>query len=561
MKSRVHVIAPYATMLPVVKECSALFPELIVNTSVGSLEDGVNIAIKEECNTDIFISRGTTARLIKEAVKKPVIDMHISGYDLMRSLSLASNITTKTALIGMRSITHVAKAIIDLMDIPIAIYTVEHLEEIPTLVLELKNKGFKQIIGDVIITHISETYGLKGFLIQSCKETILQALERAKQANEYKNNIDVPSKIFEQIVQKKYKNIVVLNKENHIIYEHISKLNFTGEIKDHLYILNTDMNELKPRASKLIVVDNDLIEIKGYFVSEFGYKLFILKKYDQLINQSGLTVQTHPLHIPVIKESVSIQHVYKQVELLFKHREPILLIGQQGTGKDFISTYIHEKHEEGLLVTINFKLFNIDQLKIFPLQHVRTIKFQHCEAIGEQQKEVLSSFVQQCLEKNIHIFVLCEESQQVDSFEWLKCNKIQLPTLSERKEDIVPLIHYFLSQFHEKYGTTPVKIKNKSLSLLEETNYPLNIDDLHAIMKQIVLNEKDYIIQHETVENILKQRNQTLKPISFKGTLKEIEKEIIELVLKEENFNQSKTAERLGINRATLWRKLKNEVH
>ncbi|MFP7202952.1 helix-turn-helix domain-containing protein, partial [Lysinibacillus halotolerans] len=161
--------------------------------------------------------------------------------------------------------------------------------------------------------------------------------------------------------------------------------------------------------------------------------------------------------------------------------------------------------------------------------------------------------------KHIHMFVLCEHNYQFESFEWLKCNKIQLPTLQERKEDIVPLIHYFLSKFHEEYGTTPVKIKNKSLTLLEETNYPFNIDDLHSIMKQIVLNEKDYIIQHETVERILKQQSHCLKPISLKGTLKEIEREIIELVLKEENFNQSKTAERLGINRATLWRKLKNE--
>ncbi|WJH31957.1 winged helix-turn-helix transcriptional regulator [Paenibacillus sp. CC-CFT742] len=41
------------------------------------------------------------------------------------------------------------------------------------------------------------------------------------------------------------------------------------------------------------------------------------------------------------------------------------------------------------------------------------------------------------------------------------------------------------------------------------------------------------------------------------GTLKEIEKEIIQHVLQEENNNQSKAADRLGINRATLWRKLK----
>ena len=44
---------------------------------------------------------------------------------------------------------------------------------------------------------------------------------------------------------------------------------------------------------------------------------------------------------------------------------------------------------------------------------------------------------------------------------------------------------------------------------------------------------------------------------SANETLKEIERKLIEQVLEEEDFNQTKAAKRLGINRATLWRKLK----
>jgi transcriptional regulator, propionate catabolism operon regulatory protein len=66
------------------------------------------------------------------------------------------------------------------------------------------------------------------------------------------------------------------------------------------------------------------------------------------------------------------------------------------------------------------------------------------------------------------------------------------------------------------------------------------------------------VIHKETIEKVLSNKNISTELImSHKGTLKEIEKEIIQMVLEEENQNQTKTAVRLGINRATLWRKLK----
>ncbi|MDQ0428936.1 transcriptional regulator with PAS, ATPase and Fis domain [Planomicrobium stackebrandtii] len=73
--------------------------------------------------------------------------------------------------------------------------------------------------------------------------------------------------------------------------------------------------------------------------------------------------------------------------------------------------------------------------------------------------------------------------------------------------------------------------------------------------------ESGYVIE----ENLLRdlpfvsdvKPEQTTVALEKNETLKEIEQKIIEKVLKEENFNQTKAAQRLGMNRATLWRKLK----
>jgi transcriptional regulator, propionate catabolism operon regulatory protein len=71
------------------------------------------------------------------------------------------------------------------------------------------------------------------------------------------------------------------------------------------------------------------------------------------------------------------------------------------------------------------------------------------------------------------------------------------------------------------------------------------------------LNEKDYVIHLETIRKVIATQAPATAWRVPRGTLKDIEKEVIQAVLQEENYNQSRTAERLGINRATLWRKLK----
>ena len=72
--------------------------------------------------------------------------------------------------------------------------------------------------------------------------------------------------------------------------------------------------------------------------------------------------------------------------------------------------------------------------------------------------------------------------------------------------------------------------------------------------------EKGYVIEEKLIESLLNRKGLESPQISsdfFTGSLENIEKKIIEKVLEEEEFNQTKAAKRLNINRSTLWRKLK----
>lgn len=87
------------------------------------------------------------------------------------------------------------------------------------------------------------------------------------------------------------------------------------------------------------------------------------------------------------------------------------------------------------------------------------------------------------------------------------------------------------------------------------------MDELKALLKDAVTGEKGYVIGKAKIAGLLaKKPAQAEVPESrefLQGTLDEIEKRIIHAIMKEENDNQTRVAERLGINRSTLWRKLK----
>lgn len=560
-KTKVHIIAPYESMELVIKECLPLFLDLDITYSIGDLSKGVEKAILEEKKgTEVIISRGGTAQLIKKAVHIPVIDMQLSGYDMIRSLTLASNLKDKTAIVGFSNITSGAQSIIDLLDLPLKVFTVSDSEEVAPLLLKLKNSGFKQIVGDVITMKTSNAYGLNGFLIQSGKESIIKSLEDAKLITGYLSNKTKLIEVFERFIVRDANNIMIVDDENHIIYEHFTDFSSNPLSENELYMLNTDLLINKNLINKNFSIDDCTIDVKGYYYNLIDklYKIYTLEKNTiNLLEQKGLITHTDEMKEPIAIASTSISSILNVMKLLYKNNEPVLLQGNKGTGKNFITTYIHkELSNDGTLLTINFKNFNINTIEKLPLSKLSTVKLMNTAYIKDIEK--FTNFLTSCKYSKVRIFIISEGPLDPDIMRDIKVNRILLPNLSERKDDISKLTQLFLSYYHQKYGTPAIKIKPEALKLVEEQTYPNNIADLKELIKQITLNEKDYVIHKETIEKVLSNKNISTELIlSHKGTLKEIEKEIIQMVLEEENQNQSKTAVRLGINRATLWRKLK----
>ncbi|WP_375089807.1 PrpR N-terminal domain-containing protein [Peribacillus sp. RS7] len=553
---KVHIIAPYESMIPIIKACVPLYPDLEIRYSIGDLEKGVELAkLEEENGADAIISRGGTAKLIKKSVNIPVIDMHLSGYDMIRSLTLASELKDKTAIVGFSNITSGAQSIIDLLDLPLQVYTVRESKDVAPLILTLKNEGYKQIVGDVITINTTISYGMKGFLIQSGKESIIRAIDDAREMITYLQYKSDINRMFERLLVKEVHNIVILNSNNQIVYEHLTDFDSNPLTDDQFRSMNGEVNVNKQLHTSFSQ-DGSSIEVDGFWHDGLysSYGVYVLdaspvKRFDQ----KGVQIKAASISEPIAMDTVLINNV----TALYKNHEIIHLKGNRGTGKEFLVNHIHnEQTKNGKLLTIDFKEFKEADLNKLPLEHMRTITLKNIDCL--QDYEPLREFLSTCSRKNLSIFIVSNVQINEAITGNFAINTIHMQDLSQRKSDIGNLTKFFLSYYHQTYGTTAMNIKNDALALLEEYSYPDNIDDLKQLIKQIALNEKEYVIRKETIEKIIADNNiPTDIFVSQKATLKEMEKYIIQRVLKEENYNQTKTAERLGINRATLWRKLK----
>jgi len=146
-----------------------------------------------------------------------------------------------------------------------------------------------------------------------------------------------------------------------------------------------------------------------------------------------------------------------------------------------------------------------------------------------------------------------------DLFYRINVVTLYVPTLAERRDDIPLLCRHFLQKFAAAQGKEIDRIADDVMDLLMDYEFPGNIRELENIMERAVTLtagptiEVSHLPQDFQHPGFLVQR----RPKKEFLTLEENEQEYITYVLKQTNGNKTKAAEVLGIDRVSLWRKLK----
>ena len=135
--------------------------------------------------------------------------------------------------------------------------------------------------------------------------------------------------------------------------------------------------------------------------------------------------------------------------------------------------------------------------------------------------------------------------------------EITMPSLRARKEDIMPLAHFFLKQYTTKYGKETFSIQPEAQEKLMAYSWPGNVRELkHTIEKAVILSDSKLL----TVSDFLFSTTGTHTSVQsgFGGeTLEEMERAMIEKALTQYHSNLTTASAKLGITRQTLYNKMK----
>lgn len=134
---------------------------------------------------------------------------------------------------------------------------------------------------------------------------------------------------------------------------------------------------------------------------------------------------------------------------------------------------------------------------------------------------------------------------------------LRVPSLRERSEDIPPLVEHFLNRLSQDCGRGELMADKSAMEALQQYSWPGNIRELRNVLERAVLiADRNCLTAHH-----LQFQNPTCShasPIrSVTGTLKQVERAYISLVLEDEGGSIDRSARRLGIPRSSLYNKMK----
>jgi len=121
----------------------------------------------------------------------------------------------------------------------------------------------------------------------------------------------------------------------------------------------------------------------------------------------------------------------------------------------------------------------------------------------------------------------------------------------------------YLNEMNVLFGKHIIGLTEEAERIFLDFQWPGNVTQLKRVLRELVMNTEGMYISAEMVEEHIRNEifdsSETLTfNINLDQTLDGITYDIVNIIMKQENMNQSRTAKRLGVGRTTIWRILKS---
>ncbi len=365
-------------------------------------------------------------------------------------------------------------------------------------------------------------------------------------------------------------------------------------VNQSIFIVNSEGERIPVSISTALLKDN-----KGKIIG--GVETFRdLSEVEELRKQLA---DKHTFH-DIISKNKEMKRLFGMLELIAESDATVLIEGESGTGKELFAKAIHSvsNRRKGPLITINCssipdtllesELFGykagaftdakkdksgrlalaeggtlfIDEIgdvsQLLQAKLLRVLQDKVYEPLGSTSSLKANVRIVAATNKNLEKLVK-NGAFRDDLYYRVNVVKLLLPPLRKRKEDIPLLAEHFIRKFNRLNDRKIQGISPEALSILMSHDFPGNIRELENIIEYASLVCKKIVLGIEHLPEYLRQQSDNTriglpralpqKEFSFH----DIERNFIFEALRENSWNRSVTAAKLGIHPTTLWRKIK----
>ncbi|MCP4458139.1 MAG: sigma-54-dependent Fis family transcriptional regulator [Cytophagales bacterium] len=330
----------------------------------------------------------------------------------------------------------------------------------------------------------------------------------------------------------------------------------------------------------------------GLKLSKSSREISILKHTNESLQQSS-----YEKFGPIIGESEPMQVVMNIVEKVSSTDANVLVLGENGTGKQHFAREIHKRsaksngpfihvdlgslsenlfeselfgHKKGAFTDAHedkpgrFEMAEngtllLDEIGNLPLnlqsKLLTVLQDRKVSRLGEGIERKLNARLIFATNAPLNQWV-AEGKFRQDLLFRINTVEIEIPPLRDRTEDIPDFVNHYLEVFKEKYHKSHLKITSEAMKILLSHTWPGNVREIqHTIERGIIMADDNKIVPSDF--NLTTIQSESSSDNEFDNlNLQDIERLLVQKALDKYDSNISKAAKELGLTRAALYRRL-----
>lgn len=565
---------------------------------------------------EIMAGRGTTAAAIRRNFPNiHVVQIQVTGYDIIRSLGQI-DISNETVAVITSNVEILGLSIFEkLYNIRILDYLMVPISKLESVIRDAVLRGAKYILGGALPCKTANEMGIpaKAIPLALGPESISYAIHDIKQVQEAIKVEDARQGFLNRLLDSIDNGVISVDLTGKITLVNSNAARILNI--DSFQAIGKNINEVLPeglpdRSDSLVNINGNQVLIDYTPVvheeKEYGiiYTMHELSQIESLKTQIRRESYVYNKHLArfqfddIIGQSRALKEAVRIAKNYSRTDSSVLIVGETGTGKEMFAQSIHNassrrnnkfvavncaalpetlleselfgyvegaftganrKGREGLFEAAHGGTIFLDEISetsyISQGRLLRVLQEKYIVRLGSQK--IIPVDVRVIAATNRNLQELVEQGKfREDLYYRLNVLNLVIPPLREREGDAAILLKFFL----ESAGSN-MSISEEAIDFINHYRWRGNVREVCNLAERIVATITSPILTREHIERLLDPQiflnqpiNQPSTPIQLREKMQEEE---IREALRKANGNMGKAADILGINRSTLWRRIK----